>query len=499
MRRIALAAALLLLAGDLQAHDFWIEPSTFHPLPGATVAVGLRVGQNFVGDPVPRFSRGRSQQFFVRQDGADQPIEGSDGIDPAGFLRADGQATALIAYRSTGSYIELPPGQFEDYLRLYGLERIIGLRTTRGERAKPGREHFFRYAKALLTGRQTSAAVTKPLGFAYEIVPDDDPTARLGAVPRACPVRRQTARGRAGRGDAAQRSGRAAAGAQRCAGRVFVRAAARRRVADQVGAHGPGVAISPAPIGRACGHRSPSKRPRRGHDPILARWRRVAADTPPARKRMRSAPRRFNSSCITTTPGRPKSPPGRKRSPTSLRWKPDSRAAAISMPIRCAPRSRRWLRCSPIISTCVSTAPASPVNVSVSQLVLPPDITLPSYVVLKAGGPIPEHAQAVTWRYGLVYSTYAVVFADEAGGSPVTAMARWRRHEPAVPDCRQCPAGDPHGDRRAISAARLPAHRTGRPRPHPVRARNISADHEAETDPGASHRIHLGAFADARA
>ena len=62
----------------------------------------------------------------------------------------------------------------------------------------------------------------------------------------------------------------------------------------------------------------------------------------------------------------------------------------------------------------------APVNVSVSQLVLPPDITLPSYVVLKDGGPIPEHAQAVIWRYGLVYSTYAVVFTNEAGGSPVT-------------------------------------------------------------------------------
>jgi hydrogenase/urease accessory protein HupE len=62
----------------------------------------------------------------------------------------------------------------------------------------------------------------------------------------------------------------------------------------------------------------------------------------------------------------------------------------------------------------------APVDVSVSQLVLPPDITLPSYVILLARGPLPEHAQAVTWRYGLVYSTYAVVFTDEEGGSPVT-------------------------------------------------------------------------------
>src|SRR5207244_11086169 len=61
-------------------------------------------------------------------------------------------------------------------LRVEGLERIVDLRTQRGERAKPGREHFLRFAKALLTGARTSPAVTQPLGLAYEIVPAEDPT-----------------------------------------------------------------------------------------------------------------------------------------------------------------------------------------------------------------------------------------------------------------------------------------------------------------------------------
>jgi hypothetical protein len=62
----------------------------------------------------------------------------------------------------------------------------------------------------------------------------------------------------------------------------------------------------------------------------------------------------------------------------------------------------------------------SPAEVSISQLELPPDITLPSFVVLRATGVVPDGAQAVVWRYGLVYTTYAVVFADEDGGSNVT-------------------------------------------------------------------------------
>ena len=71
------------------------------------------------------------------------------------------------------------PTDFEDYLRLYGLDDVIASRAQRGERDKPGRERFYRYAKALLTGVKPSADVAKPLGLDFEIVPEDDPTTRL--------------------------------------------------------------------------------------------------------------------------------------------------------------------------------------------------------------------------------------------------------------------------------------------------------------------------------
>lgn len=178
MRSFAFAAALVLAAANARAHDFWIEPSTFHPPPGGTVAVGLRVGQDFIGDPVPRASA-YIASFAVRQNGTDKDVGGADRIDPAGFLRADGSATAIISYASTGADIELPPDEFEDYLRLYGLDDIVASRAKRGESKKPGRERFYRCAKALLTGASPSAAVTRPLGLTYEIVPDEDPTTRL--------------------------------------------------------------------------------------------------------------------------------------------------------------------------------------------------------------------------------------------------------------------------------------------------------------------------------
>ncbi|MBI1204609.1 MAG: HupE/UreJ family protein [Rhodopseudomonas sp.] len=62
----------------------------------------------------------------------------------------------------------------------------------------------------------------------------------------------------------------------------------------------------------------------------------------------------------------------------------------------------------------------SPVKLTIVHVELPPDITKPSYVILTAEGPIPAGASSLTWRYGLVYSTYAVVFADAKGDSPIT-------------------------------------------------------------------------------
>jgi Domain of unknown function (DUF4198) len=162
---IALAAALL-AAAALQAHDFWIEPSAFHPPPGAVVSVSLRVGEHFAGDPVPHSPL--IERFVLIQDGREREISGPDGRDPAGWIQIDGRSPAVIAYRSKPSYVELPADRFEAYLREHGLERILALRARRGERSEPGRELFSRCAKSLLGG-----SVTRPAALPYEIVPED--------------------------------------------------------------------------------------------------------------------------------------------------------------------------------------------------------------------------------------------------------------------------------------------------------------------------------------
>jgi hydrogenase/urease accessory protein HupE len=75
----------------------------------------------------------------------------------------------------------------------------------------------------------------------------------------------------------------------------------------------------------------------------------------------------------------------------------------------------------------------SPVSIAISTLELPPDISLPSFVVLLARGPVPPQAQTVTWRYGLAYATYALVFAADAGGSPATVWIEGDDTSPPFP------------------------------------------------------------------
>jgi uncharacterized GH25 family protein len=164
VRRIAFCVALLVFAATLRAHDFWIEPSTFVPVAGATVAVRLRSGENLEGRPAVRASKW-IERFVVRQDGRDQPIDGIEGSDPAGWLIASGTTPAVIAYRSRPTMITLAAARFTTYLREHGLERIIELRAKRGDTTKPGRELFSRCAKAQLRG-----VVREPVGLRYEIV-----------------------------------------------------------------------------------------------------------------------------------------------------------------------------------------------------------------------------------------------------------------------------------------------------------------------------------------
>ncbi|HKR66828.1 MAG TPA: DUF4198 domain-containing protein [Thermoanaerobaculia bacterium] len=178
MKRLALAASLL-AAPLVFAHDFWIEPSTFHPAEGTNVTAALRVGQKLNGEPLPRIPP-LIDRFVLKgaraEEAVEAPVVGRPGADPAGVTRIADAGLHWLAYQSNAYPVTLDAQKFEDYLRDEGLERIVALRAKRGQSAAPGRERFYRCAKALLeTG--LSGDVTTPLGFTLELVPRKNPYA----------------------------------------------------------------------------------------------------------------------------------------------------------------------------------------------------------------------------------------------------------------------------------------------------------------------------------
>jgi uncharacterized GH25 family protein len=187
-RAVLLAAALAGAASAARAHDFWIEPSRFHPDPGSTVAVGLRVGQDFRGEPVPR-NPALIRRFALVSQGGEAPIDGLPGSDPAGEIAAMPAGLSWIVYRSGASPVTLEAEKFEKYLAEEGLEAVSQARRARSEQDKPGREIFSRSVKAMILSgdpKSGSKGFDRPLGLTLELVLRKDPSR---AVPGDLPLR----------------------------------------------------------------------------------------------------------------------------------------------------------------------------------------------------------------------------------------------------------------------------------------------------------------------
>ena len=172
--RSRLTLLALLFCAPLQAHDFWIEPSTFHPVRGVLFTAALKVGQNFTGDAVPR-STPLIDTFAIRDANGARPVSGLENRDPAGYVRMEAGGAAIIGYSSRPSSLEITSAKFAQFLREEGLEEAVPA----GAKAEePHREQFIRYAKSIVRMDGAPERLSSPLGYRLEIVPVRDPFAR---------------------------------------------------------------------------------------------------------------------------------------------------------------------------------------------------------------------------------------------------------------------------------------------------------------------------------
>jgi len=175
------AAALVLSAAPLAAHDMWIEPSSFLADVGKIIGLRLRVGQDFLGDPLPRDPE-LIEQFISVDSTGRKPVYGRDGADPAGLVRAVKPGLLIIGYQSHPKPIVLPATTFNQYLEEEGLDAVAELRARRKQTNSDAREIFSRCAKSLVHyGTPADVEADRVLGFTLELVAERNPyTLRTG-------------------------------------------------------------------------------------------------------------------------------------------------------------------------------------------------------------------------------------------------------------------------------------------------------------------------------
>lgn len=188
-QRLVLGAATLTgLVAVAAGHDFWIEPHPFTVRVGDPVKVGLRVGENFKGELVPRDNEHIARFGLIGPAGDEKPIIGRDGKEPAGYLKLDEPGLYTIVYASKHSSLELPAEKFNKYLETEGLDTPLAVRRQRGQMEQPGRERFSRSVKSLIaTPGASRGGFDRVAGLPLEIVPVTDP--QTGATGVECKFR----------------------------------------------------------------------------------------------------------------------------------------------------------------------------------------------------------------------------------------------------------------------------------------------------------------------
>jgi uncharacterized GH25 family protein len=172
---IVVAAGVLVASTPLGAHDMWIEPTGYHSRVGEIVGLKLRVGQDFLGDPLPR-DPALIDQFISVDTNGRKSIVGRDGADPAGFVRVGSPGLLVVGYHSRPSPVVLSAEKFNQYLKEEGLEKIAALRAARHQTSADAHEIFSRCAKSLIgSGLSSATDNDRVLGFPLELVAERNP------------------------------------------------------------------------------------------------------------------------------------------------------------------------------------------------------------------------------------------------------------------------------------------------------------------------------------
>ena len=193
-RFILSVASLPAMATPTLAHDFWLQPDTFHAAPGQPVPLRILIGdsaavehwetewrkivsfQDFGPNSGPNSGpAGVTDQLatIVPLNGAKPSIDRRDAV-----VRLHAPGTHMLAFTSNQTLSDLPADKFNPYAEHEGLVLPLAKRKAEATTGSNGRELYSRRAKVLVqVGRDATPGVTRPIGQTLEIVPARNPYA----------------------------------------------------------------------------------------------------------------------------------------------------------------------------------------------------------------------------------------------------------------------------------------------------------------------------------
>jgi uncharacterized GH25 family protein len=165
-----------LIAGDVLAHDFWVEAHPFYTEPGKTVELSLHQGNQYVGDTLPNVVNWYND-FSIYYADKTEEVPGELGRDPAGYFTPTQKGTYAIGYQSVFNNIKIKPDIFNKYLHEEGLDNAIALRKKNNQTTKGAYERFIRHAKVLVqSGQEFDIDNSKrEFGYELELIPFTNP------------------------------------------------------------------------------------------------------------------------------------------------------------------------------------------------------------------------------------------------------------------------------------------------------------------------------------
>lgn len=176
MRTLSSLPLLLCAALAAQGHDMYIMPGTFFPSHGATITVGFHIGDSFPETEVSGHLDRLQNPKLIWQTGSgavrNLRVEANRNV---GDAVAGGSGELIAAVNTVPTLIQLDPAKFAEYLKAEGLTDIIAWRAQHGESAKPGKERYSKYAKAILLSGAPNAFAGHAVGYVIEIIPEADP------------------------------------------------------------------------------------------------------------------------------------------------------------------------------------------------------------------------------------------------------------------------------------------------------------------------------------